>query len=616
MDAYHNPRWEALKEAVKKFPDSPGVYLMRDNAGEVIYVGKARVLANRVRSYFTGTKDLKTTILMRRVHDIEYILTQNEYEALLLENTLIKRHMPRFNISLKDGKSYPLIRVTADSYPRVFKTRRIVQDGSTYYGPFPNVKHTQIYLDLIDKLLPLRKCAGELKRRTSPCLYYHIGKCLGPCIGKVTPEEYARFVRKAHNLLQGKTKTLIQELEAEMRKASEELRFERAAELRDMIRAIQELGSSSAVVDQNTEQRDYIGMAAEGNLAVFCVFPMRDGKLQGRDIYVSEFFGTEEEALQEFLLRYYEAHPLPQHAVFLSRVIETQDVANFFREQGLGSPEFHVPQGGRHYSILRLAVENAVAELKRRVEGSGNAVGLADLQRVLGLNRLPRRIEGFDVAHVDGTEPVASLVTFVNGVPDRKHYRAFKLRSLDGAIDDYRALQEAVARRYQRLLNEGQPLPDLILIDGGKGQVAAVKEILETLELNVPLCGLAKRQEEIFLPGQPQPIVLPKGSPALRILQAIRDETHRFATRHNRRIRERKLGQGLLTGVPGVGQARSRRLIQHYGNLDRIAEAPVEEVAQVGRMPVEVAQALLHYLEDRRKREETVQELKRTRKLS
>ncbi len=615
METNPNPRWNELKEIVKKFPQSPGVYIMRDRGGEVIYVGKAKVLLNRVKSYFSGTKDIKTATLMRRVHSIEYIVTGTEYEALLLENTLIKRHMPRFNISLKDGKSYPLIRLTADDYPRIFKTRRLVQDGSKYYGPFPNVKHAGIYLDLIDKIFPLRKCAGPLKKRTSPCLYYHIGKCLGPCIGKITPEEYQIHVRKAQNLLQGKTKGLIQDLQAEMRQASEELRFERAAELRDVIRAIRELGEGSAVVDHIEESRDYVAMAAEGNLAAFCVFPMREGRLQGREVFSSEFFGTEEEALTEFLLRYYETRSLPAGSVYLSRIIDVADLKQYLMSEGKGDVEFRFPEGGRHLSVLRLAVENAVAELKRRLEGGGNALGLADLKRVLELNRYPRRIEGFDIAHVDGTDPVASLISFHNGLPDRRNYRFFKLRSLKGAIDDFAAMREAVARRYQRLLNEGQPLPDLILIDGGKGQVNAALEMLELLGLDIPICGLAKKNEEIFLPHRSEPIVLPKGSPALRVLQAVRDETHRFATRHNRRIREQKLGKGLLTHLPGVGPKRSQKLLTHYRSLDKIAEASIEEIARVASLPLEVAESIQRYLADRSTRVQTVQELKRNRKL-
>lgn len=615
MEAYQNPRWDSLREEVRQFPRDPGVYLMRDRADEVIYVGKAKSLVNRVRSYFTGTKDIKTATLMRRVHRIEYIVTKSEYEALILENTLIKRHMPRFNISLKDGKSYPLIRVTNEEFPRIFKTRRIVQDGSKYFGPFPNVRHAAIYLDLIDKLFPLRKCAGPLRKRPSPCLYYHIGKCLGPCVGKVGAEEYQKHVRKAQNLLQGKTRGLIQDLQAEMREASEALRFERAAELRDTIKAIQELGDLSVVADQIEEARDYVALATEGNLAVFCVFPMREGRLQGREVFSSEFFGTEDEALIEFLLRYYETRRFPTGAVYLSRVVDLADVQRLFESEGRGSVEFRFPEGGRHLSILRLAAENAVAELKRRLEGGGNALGLADLKRVLGLNRYPRRIEGFDVAHVDGTDPVASLISFQNGVPDRKNYRLFKLRTLRGAIDDFAAIEEAVGRRYQRLLNAGQPLPDLIVIDGGKGQVSAAKKVADLLGLDVPICGLAKKNEEIFLPGRPDPIVLPKGSPALRILQHLRDETHRFATRHNRRIREQKLGEGLLTSLPGVGPKRSHRLITHFKSLEKIASASAEDLSRVGGLPLEVAESILHYLADRAKRSETVQELKRTRKL-
>ncbi len=613
METNPNTRYDTLKEVVKSFPDQPGVYIMRDQAGEILYVGKAKILVNRVRSYFSGAKDIKTTTLLRRVDQIEHIITRSEYEALILENTLIKRHMPRFNISLKDGKSYPLIRITADPFPRVFKTRRIIQDGSEYFGPFANGRHAVLYLELIEKLFPLRKCAGKLKKRTVPCLYYHIGKCLGPCIGKATEEEYAKHVRKVKNLLSGRTQVLIQELQSEMRKASGELKFEVAAGLRDTIKAVEELQDKSSLVDQSEEQKDYISSVSEANVVVFCVFQMREGRLQGREIFTSEFFGTEDEAMGEFLLRYYDKHPRPKDSVYLSLALEVESLEQFFREDGRGDLRISKPEGGRHLSILRLAAENAAAELRKRLEGGGNSLALSDLQRVLGLDRLPKRIEGFDIAHVDGTDPVASLVSFWDGIPDKKNYRFFKLRSLKGAIDDFQSVKEAVARRYQRLVNEKLELPDLIMIDGGKGQISSAISALQALELKIPVCGLAKKNEEIFLPNRSDPIVLPQGSPALRVLQAVRDETHRFATKHNRRIRAVKLGTSLLSGISGMGPARSKKLLMTFKSLEALAQATKDEIAEKGKIPLDVAESVVVYLKDRETRQKTVKEIKRTR---
>ena len=607
-------KFEELKELVKNFPAKSGVYLMRDAEGTIIYVGKAKSLVNRVRSYFLSGKDIKTQILVRRIDRIEFIVTGTEYEALLLENVLIKEHRPRFNILLKDGKSYPMIRLTKEDFPRVFKTRRVVEDGSEYFGPFPNIHHLDLYLELAEKLFPLRKCKGPLRRRRDPCLYYHLGKCQAPCVGKVDVEGYRSHVVRVRNLLSGRTASLIKELTGQMQKASAELRFEAAADLRDTLKALRELEDAQKIIDLNPEQRDYVGLASEGNHASFVVLQMRGGKLLGRDLFQTEIYGSEEEALESFLVSYYGKRPPPAEAVYLSKPIELENVRRFLQERGKGDLEILFPESGRHQSILKMAVENAWIDLKKRLETGGNQHALVELKRVLKLEKLPHRIEGFDIAQLDGTNPVASLISFWNGSPDRKNYRKFHIKSLQGAIDDFQAIKEAVARRYSRLLNENKELPDLILIDGGKGQVNSAFAVLQALGVSVPLIGLAKRDEELFLPHVSEPILLPKGSAALRVLQAVRDETHRFATGFNQVLRSRKLKLETLESVPGIGAVRSRALMKEFGSLSALSAADPSEIALRGGVPLAVAETVRAYLLDRQKREKTVVEMKRTRR--
>ncbi|MEI8095394.1 MAG: excinuclease ABC subunit UvrC [Spirochaetales bacterium] len=612
------PSFEDLKERVKGFPQEPGVYLMRGAEGNVIYVGKAKVLVNRVKSYFTGDKDIKTRTLVRRIHNIEFIVTGNEYEALILENVLIKEHNPRFNILLKDGKSYPMIRLTKEEFPRVFKTRRVIDDGSDYFGPFPNLHHLDLSIEVADKLFPLRKCKGPLKLRKEPCLYYHLGKCLGPCIGKVDEAAYRKQVNKVRGLLSGRTAGIQKDLTTEMMAASADLRFEAAADIRDTLKALTELDEAQKIIDMNPEQRDYVAMVSESNQATFVVLQMRGGKLLGRDLFPTEIYSTDDEAFEEFLIRYYSDHAVPTSAVYLSRVFEVGNLRQFFEEHAashaLPAPEVLFPEAGRHRSILNMANENATMDLKKRLETGGNQHALVELKKALNLAKLPHRIEGFDIAQLDGTNPVASLISFWNGNPDRKNYRKFHVKSLDGAIDDFQSMKEVVARRYSRLLNEGGEMPDLIMVDGGKGQVNSAHAVLQALGLEIPLVGLAKREEELFLPHTSDPIILPRGSSALRVLQAVRDETHRFATGFNQKLRAKTLKLSTLEGVPGIGDVRSRKLLTEFGSLEALALADPTEIALRGGIGEALAETVKTYLVEKANRTQTVKEMKRTRR--
>ncbi len=592
--------YEELKEQARRLPLDAGVYLMKDGQGEVIYVGKAKSLRKRVVSYFTGSKDVKTRALASRIVTIDHIATRNEYEALLLESNLIKKWRPRYNINLKDGKTYPVIRVTNEDFPRVFRTRRIVQDGSLYYGPFPNAGMVDVYLDLIERLFPLRKYPGDLSKRTAPCFYYHIGRCAGPCIGKITKEEYAKTVDKVKELLSGRSEELVAGLAKEMDEAVAGLKFERAAQLRDAIKAIETLGKEQEVVDFDPEVRDYVALAHREELATFIVFQMRGGRLQGRDLFRSELFASEEEALVQFILQYYGSVHTPPAQIFVSQPIDAELLREFFRNEKGKEVEISFPTEGKSSSVIRMALENGLQDVENRRHQAANIPALEELKSALGLPRLPRRIEGFDIAHLSGKHTVSALVSFWNGYPDKRHYRHFRIKSLDGAIDDFESMREVIARRYTRVINEGLDKPDFILVDGGKGQVSAARSILDALGLkDIPLAGLAKKLEEIHLPGVGKPVKLPETSSALKILQSVRDEAHRFATTLNKRLREKDLSFSLLEQIPGIGAKRSRLLLDEFGSIDELAKADVEQLAERCGLSLEQADEVRLFLRNR-----------------
>ncbi|MDY7028359.1 MAG: excinuclease ABC subunit UvrC [Spirochaetota bacterium] len=586
--------YESMKATVREFPNSPGVYIMKNSKGTILYIGKAKDLKKRVGSYFTGTPAVKTRVLISKIDTIEYIVTQNEYEALLLENNLIKKNRPRYNISLKDGKSYPVIRVSNEDYPRIYRTRRIIQDGSQYFGPYTDVNTIDIYLELIEKLFPLRKCRGPVKKREHPCLYYHIGRCSSPCTGKISREDYLGHVRKAVKLLSGETEGLLEELGRQMDTAARALNFEKAAELRDTIEAVKKVGEKQEVVDFNMEKRDYVAGYESEALCSFTVFQMRSGKMLGRDLYRAESFGTEEEASLEFFFHYYrDADALPD-VIYTGSEIETELLQRFFKDEFGTAVKVVTPRDDKHARILKMAWENARQDVERRLRAIANIPGLEELKRILSLPKLPRRIEGFDIAQLSGKYPVASLVSFYNGNPDKKNYRRYHIKNLQGKIDDYEAIREAVARRYTRMMNENLDPPDLIVIDGGRGQLNAAHGILTSLGLEtIPVVGLAKQNEEIFALDRPEPINLPEGTDGLRILQAVRDETHRFATTFNKQLRKKEIGLTTLESIPGIGPKRARGLLQTFGSLQEIKAAGAEKIAEKMRFPKELADKIL-----------------------
>ncbi len=599
-------RLERLTKQIRDFPSSPGVYLMKDDQKKIIYIGKAVRLKDRVRSYFSGEKDIKTRTLVKKIHFIEYIVTASEYEALLLENNLIKKWNPRYNINLKDGKSYPVIRITNEDYPRIFRTRSIIEDGSRYYGPYPDIKVLDETMELINSLFPLRRCR-KLKKRQSPCLYYHMNKCGAPCCGLVTREEYRKSINRAKNLLSGKTAGLEKELMKEMKAASDSLEFEKAAEIRDNMLSLQKLQTEQKVEDFQQESRDYIGVDAAGDYYAFAVIQMRSGKLLGKETYRNEYYGSESEAIQEFLMRYYSSpeRDFPEK-VYVS-LKDRSLIQEYLRKEISGAKNLNLdlPETKRDQAVLNMAVENARMDLARKLQDLGNKPALEDLKTLLGLKKLPRRIEGFDIAQLDGHFTVASLISFKDGNPDRKNYRHYNIRSLQGEIDDYKAISEAVARRYTRIMNEGKEKPDLILIDGGKGQVNAAYKVLEALHLDIPLAGLAKKEELIFLPGEKDPIDLPEGDRALRILQYVRDETHRFATSHNQKHRKKTLTLSSLENIPGIGPSRSKKLLTGFGSMENLYAAAADEIASAAGISLEAAEMVKMYLDRKERAEDT-----------
>ena len=581
-------------------PEAPGCYIMRSSTGRVIYVGKAKVLRKRLVSYFSGDKDIKTFTLLKYTRSIETIIVSNEYEALLLENTLIKQHSPKYNIDLKDGKSYPVVRITNDEFPRVIKTRHIVEDGSRYFGPYANVHAVDTMLELVDHLFSLRKCKS-FKKRSAGCMYYHIKRCGAPCRGDVSAEEYAVQIERVAKLLSGNTEALIMELTAQMHTAARTLGFEKAAALRDNIRSLENMSAANSVVDFDPESRDYIACASEGVLTSCSVFSFREGKLNGRELYSALSAAGEGESFVTFITEYYTEDRPPPAKIFVGRALldaapdctgESSPVTQFFKETCGRLPELRAAEARRDTAILNMAGMNAQEDLRKRIKERGAGPALAELKKELGLKTKPLRIEGFDIAQLDGKHPVASLVSFKNGVPDKQNYRHFKLKTVVGIVDDFAAIREAVERRYSRLLRENKPLPDFILIDGGIGQVNTAKAVLDGLGLNIDVAGLAKRDEEIWLPHAPGPVKLSRRSEALKVLQAVRDETHRFATGLNQRLRSKDLKFSVLESVAGISTARAASLMRAFGSLPALAEADIADIAKKAAISEKLAKTV------------------------
>ena len=585
-------QYRSLHNTALSAPRSSGVYLWKDASAHILYVGKAKNLKNRLSSYFSGQKDIKTRILVSKASSIEYITTANEYEALLLENTLIKEHHPRYNIDLKDDKSYPVAGITNEVFPRIIKTRRIIQDGTLYYGPFPNAGALGTFIDTIGSIYPLRRCKKMPKRR-NPCMYYHIGRCAAPCCGKIDKHSYALIIDEIRGFLEEKIEASAAKLEALMKDAAKKLEFEKAARFRDCLAALKTLRIQNAVADFNPENRDYIGFYAEGTLVSFVVLKMRSGKLVMRDLYRTRSLKENEELVSEFITAYYTEESMIPPKIFVrdKKGLELTQKWLFdtFGIHSLITVPEETDAFGRHDASLNMAVHNAKEDIIRRMRERGDTPALEELKKLIKSDTLPMHIEGFDIAHLGGKFPVASLVSFYNGNPDKKNYRIFRLKSLDGRIDDFQSMREVVSRRYTRLLNEHAEMPDLIMVDGGIGQVNAAKGVLDALGLNIPLIGLAEKNEDIYFPENSTPLSLPRRSDALRLLQRVRDETHRFATSRNQRLRTKENTVSLFTRLPHIGERRAAIITEKWATLQDLSKASVQDIADALTLGAEKA---------------------------
>jgi len=606
----------SLQEKLEQLPRSPGVYLFKDNKQKIIYVGKASVLRNRVRSYFQSSRNLdpKTRRLVARVYDLETIVTDSEMEALILEANLIKEYKPRYNVNLKDDKSFPYIRVTNEPFPRIFPTRKVVKDGSRYFGPYTDVAKMRDLLKVAKRIFPIRSCNLDLNKKNiasgkfKVCLDFHINRCLGPCEGLISEEDYAEIVQHVVNFINGRDRIVLQNLQKKMERFAENLEFEKAGQVRDQIQNLKRFQYRQKMVTPEDIDRDLFAIYAEENDACAVVFKIREGKIIGRHHHF--LTGGEGEPLEKILthllIRYYQhADFIPGEIYIPQKISDGKHIEDWLRERGEETVKLIVPARGEKAKLLEMAQHNAkllLRELKLQKMKEKDFVphALKALKRDLHLPALPKRIEAFDISNISGTDPVASLVTFVNGQPVKSEYRRFKIRS-KSTPDDFAMMSEVIERRYSRLLREKKDLPDLILVDGGKGQLSVAVDVLKKLDLaNQPIIALAKRLDEVYLPGDPDPQNIPKTSSALRLLQQIRDESHRFAIEFHRNLRRKRAKYSELDEIPGIGEKRKRQLIRHFGSLKNLKTASIADIKKVEGIPEPLAEKIWEFFNSKK----------------
>ncbi|UXR72307.1 excinuclease ABC subunit UvrC [Staphylococcus sp. IVB6240] len=573
---------EKIKQKLSVLPTEPGCYLMKDRQGQVIYVGKAKRLRNRVRSYFTGSHDTKTTRLVSEIVDFEYIVTSTETESLLLELNLIKKYQPRYNILLKDGKTYPFIKITKERHPKLIVTRTVRKGSGKYFGPYPNAYSAYETKKLLDRIYPFRKC-DKMPNRL--CLYYHIGQCLGPCVYPVANEEYERMSREISDFLNGEDKTILKHLETRMLEASEEMAFEQAKEYRDLIQHVQNLTNKQKVISTDQTIRDVFGYSVDKGWMCIQVFFVRQGNLIEREATMFPLQQTPEEEFYTFIGQFYQVnqHLLPKE-VHVPKGLDTEMI------QSVVDTTILTPQRGQKKQLVDLANKNARISLENKFEliardESRTIHAIDELGEAMGI-QTPIRIEAFDNSNIQGVDPVSAMITFVDGKPDKKGYRKYKVKTVEGP-DDYKTMREVVRRRYTRVLNEGLPLPDLIIVDGGKGHMSGVIDVLENeLGLDIPVAGLAKNDKhqtaELLYGKEAEIIPLKKNSQAFYLLHRIQDEVHRFAITFHRQTRRKTGLQSVLDQIDGIGPKRKANLLQKFGSIKKMREATVEEIHAAG----------------------------------
>ena len=590
-----------LEEKVDQVPDRPGVYLYKDAKGQVIYIGKAASLRGRVRSYFqeSRARDPKTDALVGQIRDLDYIVTGNELEALILESNLVKKHRPRYNIILRDDKHYPFLRLTLnEDFARLVVARRVQKDGAAYFGPFYPATAMRQTLRLVRQLFPLRTCRikidGTLAR---PCLQYYIHRCNAPCTGWETREGYAKTVRLVQRFLEGHNDDLAMELTREMEAAASALRFERAAGLRDQIQALNTVRERQKIISTEQADQDIVGVVRQGPDACVQLFFVRKGRLMGRESFFFDRVSgwSSGEILSAFVRQFYARDVTPPPEILLSEEPpEAALSAEWLGQRRGGRVDLHAPQRGKKRELVAMAEENAALALQTHLLARGNRlqVVLDELERALNLPAPPHRIEGFDISTIQGSETVASMVVWQDGEMKKDDYKRYKIRTVAGT-DDFAAMREVLTRRYGRVLEGEGVFPDLILLDGGRGQLSAGMKALEDLGLDyLPIASLAKRAEEVYTPEHLQPLVLDMGSPALQALQKIRDEAHRFAISYHKKLRERRTISSVLDQIPGVGPMVRTSLLKTLGSAKVVREASVAELAAVPKVTPKLAQRI------------------------
>ncbi|PGB01022.1 excinuclease ABC subunit C [Bacillus toyonensis] len=590
---------EHLKEKLAILPDQPGCYLMKDKQETVIYVGKAKVLKNRVRSYFTGSHDGKTLRLVGEIVDFEYIVTSSNLEALILELNLIKKYDPKYNIQLKDDKTYPFIKITAEKQPRLLITRNVKKDKGKYFGPYPNAQSAHETKKLLDRMYPLRKCSNMPDK---VCLYYHMGQCLAPCVKEVTEEQNKEIVDEIIKFLNGGHKEIRSELETKMYEASEKLEFERAKELRDQIAHIDAIMEKQKMIMSDLVDRDVFGYAVDKGWMCVQVFFVRKGKLIERDVSMFPIYDEPEEGFLTFIGQFYEnsSHFKPKEIV-VPGSIDSELVERFLEVEATQ------PKRGKKKDLVELANKNAKIALEEKFylierDEERTIKAVDHLGKQLGIET-PYRIEAFDNSNIQGTNPVSAMIAFIDGKPAKKEYRKYKIKTVQGP-DDYESMREVVRRRYTRALKENLPLPDLIIIDGGKGHLAAVSDVLENeLGLYIPMAGLVKddkhKTSHLIIGDPPEPVILERNSQEFYLLQRIQDEVHRFAITFHRQLHGKSVIQSALDDIPGIGDKRKKVLLKHFGSLKKMKEASVAEFVEAG-MPKNVAETIYTYLTDKK----------------
>jgi excinuclease ABC subunit C len=597
-----------LVEKIEALPTKPGVYQFKAADGKIIYVGKAQNLRNRVRQYFhkSRTMDTRIDVMVSKIVDVELTVTDSDIEALILEANLIKQLKPRYNVLLKDDKSYPFIAITKEPYPRVYVTRRKTS-GSRYFGPYTDVKSMRSALKTVRNLFMIRSCSFDLseesikKKKFKVCLDYHIKKCEGPCEGYVSQEHYNTLIDQAADVLRGKTKGVIESLKKEMNVLADESRFEDAATLRDRMNALLVYSEKQKIVDSTESDRDMIALVSKDNDACAVIFKIREGKMIGsQHLYLSNASGKPfGDLLEAVLERYYlEQEDIPPELFLSDDMSNTEVIQNWLETKSGHQVHIQFPQSGEKAKLIALVRTNAQfwldeLELMKLKRGDILPNSIQALQRDLRLPAPPRRIECFDISNIHGEDTVASLVLFVDGKPRKSEYRKFIIRTVEGP-NDFASMQEVVERRYARTLQEKRSLPDLIIVDGGKGQLSSAIEVLNKLQLtNIPIIGLAKRLEEVFLPNQNEPLQLPRTSSGLRLMQQMRDEAHRFAVTFHRSVRSKRIIQTELNQIKGVGDKRAKELLETFASLQGVRAATEEQLAEI--VGSSVANNILQY---------------------